>query len=124
MSTTQPPASPARSRATMIRPAAARPLTARLSAGGPAPGRPSDTDVRCEALFASGLQASGTLAPDAVTQAITHTLRRLGRRGCAGLMAQEFGDHPEVAGERMRWARRVVTGIAPASLSPRTPLPC
>lgn len=71
--------------------------------------RPSPTDLRCEALFASGLQASGTLAPDAVAHAITRTLRRLGRQGCAGLIAQEFGDHPEVAGERMRWARRVLT---------------
>jgi hypothetical protein len=71
---------------------------------------PSVTDVRCAALFASGLQASDSLAADVVAQTIMHTLRRLGRQGCAGLMAQEFGDHPEVAGERMRWVRRVVTG--------------
>jgi hypothetical protein len=94
MSTTQPPASPARPRSITI--------------------GPSASDVRCQALFASGLQASDTLAADVVAQAIMRTLRRHGRQGCAGLMAQEFGDHPEVAGERMRWARRVVAA-APVS---------
>ena len=93
MSTHQPPAAPARGRV----------ATTRSREAGPA-------DVRCAALFASGLQASDTLLADAVARAITHTLRRLGRQGCAGLMAQEFGDHPEVAGERMRWVRRVVAG--------------
>ena len=35
-------------------------------------------------------------------------MRRLGTRGCAGVMAQEFGDHPEAAAARMRWARQVI----------------
>ena len=137
MSTTQPPASPARCRATMTGPTVTGPSMARPSVTGPSltgpsvtrasvtgpsvtrPSvtGPSVTEVRCEALFASGLQASDTAGPEAVAEAIMRTLRRLGRQGCAGLMAQEFGDHPEVAGERMRWARRVVTGT-PA------PLPC
>ncbi len=28
-----------------------------------------------------------------------------GAAGCAGRVAQEFGDHPESAAVRMRWAR-------------------
>lgn len=65
-------------------------------------------DARCEALFASALQRSD--APDAkvVTEAIRATVRRFGTRGCAGRMAQEFGDHPEEAAERMRWVRQLV----------------
>jgi hypothetical protein len=27
--------------------------------------------------------------------------------GCAGRMAQEFGDHPDAAPSRMRWARQL-----------------
>jgi hypothetical protein len=32
----------------------------------------------------------------------------IGIRGCAGLMAQEFGDHPEAAAARVRWVRLVI----------------
>jgi hypothetical protein len=35
--------------------------------------------------------------------AISRTLQQLGVRGCAGQMAQEFGDHPDAAARRMRW---------------------
>ena len=33
-------------------------------------------------------------------------VHRFGPRGCTALMAQEFGDHPDAAARRMRWARR------------------
>lgn len=69
-------------------------------------------NARCEALFASGLQRSDTPTADAVTEAITAAVRRLGAAGCAGLMAQEFGDHPEQAADRMRWVRQVVAETA------------
>lgn len=68
-------------------------------------------NARYEALFVSGLQRSDALTADVVAEAIGRTLRRFGPRGCAGLMAQEFGDHPEAAGERMRWVRQVVTQV-------------
>jgi hypothetical protein len=61
-----------------------------------------------EALFVSGLQPSDTPAADLVAEAIRGTLRRFGVRGCAGRMAQEFGDHPDAAATRMRWVRRLV----------------
>jgi len=35
-------------------------------------------------------------------------------------MAQEFGDHPEAACERMRWARQVVAGLPAARPAPAT----
>jgi hypothetical protein len=70
-------------------------------------------DLRCEALFASALQRSAVPAPETVAEAIRRTVRLLGDQGCAGRMAQEFGDHPEAAAERMRWVRQIL-GQLPA----------
>ena len=67
--------------------------------------------VRCEALFSSALQESDALTGASVAAAISGTVRRFGVGGCISLMAQEFGDHPEAAGERMRWARDVVSEL-------------
>lgn len=64
-------------------------------------------DGQCEALFASVLQPSDAPTTGMVAEAITCTVRRLGTGGCAGQVAQEFGDHPDAAAERMRWARRL-----------------
>ena len=64
-------------------------------------------DVRCLALFASGLQPSDAPTTETVTQAINRAIRRLGLRGCVAQMAQEFGDHPDTAATRMRWARQL-----------------
>ena len=59
------------------------------------------------ALFASGLQSCDEPGAAQVRQAITAAIRAFGRSGCAGRVAQEFGDHPETAVLRMRWARAV-----------------
>jgi hypothetical protein len=64
-------------------------------------------DERCEALFASELQRSDVPTPEEVAEVISRTVGRMGIAGCIGKMAQEFGDHPEVAAERMRWARQL-----------------
>lgn len=64
------------------------------------------SDVRC-ALFASGLQPSDAPAAETVAQAINSAIRRHGVHGCAARMAQEFGDHPDAAAARMRWARQL-----------------
>jgi hypothetical protein len=64
----------------------------------------------CEALFASGLQPSDAPTAAAVAEAITVTMRQFGIPGCVGRVAQEFGDHPEAAAERMRWVRRLAVG--------------
>ena len=68
-----------------------------------APARQAAARAWRAALFASRLQRSD--APDAAiaAQAITATVRRFGIRGCICRMAQEFGDHPDAAAERMRW---------------------
>jgi hypothetical protein len=71
------------------------------------------SDARCEALFASWLQPSHAPSAETVAEAITCTMRQFGLRGCVSRMAQEFGDHPEAAAERMRWVRRVVAGARP-----------
>jgi len=54
------------------------------------------------ALFASRLQQSEAPTAEAVAEAIRATVRQFGIRGCACQMAQEFGDHPEAAAERVR----------------------
>ena len=66
--------------------------------------------VQAAALFASWLQPSEALTAGRVAEAIEWAVRRFGAGGCAGRMAQEFGDHPEAAIERMRWVRRVAAG--------------
>ena len=69
-------------------------------------------DARRDALFASALQRSDAPTPDAVSGAIRLTLHRLGLHGCVALVAQEFGDHPEVAAERMHWVGQVIASAA------------
>jgi hypothetical protein len=55
-------------------------------------------------LFASMLQRSDEPSAGQVRQAVAAALRAYGGRGCAERVAQEFGDHPETAVARMRWA--------------------
>jgi len=95
-------------------------------------------DARCTALFASGLQRSDVLpagalpgdvlprngvtgdavAADVVAEAVRLAVRQFGVRGCAARMAQEFGDHPEAAIERMRWIRQLVGELPARSACP------
>jgi len=64
-------------------------------------------DAQREALFASALQPSDTPTADMVAEAITCALQQFGIGGCVGMMAQEFGDNPDAAAERMRWVRQL-----------------
>lgn len=75
-------------------------------------------DTQCAALFASGLQQSDAPTGDAVAEAMRRTVRRIGVRGCQGRMAQEFGDHPEAAMDRMRWVRQLIREIQVSSADP------
>ncbi len=77
-------------------------------------------DKRCEALFASGLQRSDTPTAEAVAEAISRTMRQFGIHGCVSRMAQEFGDHPEAAADRMLWVRRLYDQVFASSVLPRT----
>ena len=74
-----------------------------------APARLNVDDAQHYALFASSLQRSDVPGADVVAAAIGATLRQFGTRGCVGRMAQEFGDHPDAAAERMRWARSLLS---------------
>ena len=66
------------------------------------------TVARAEALFASGLSQWDSPAEAEVTAAISHALQAFGGiRGCAGEVAAAFGERPETAVARMRWAVRV-----------------
>ena len=65
-------------------------------------------DVRSEALFVSNLQRSQWPSPEVIREAVTDTVDRLGETGCAELVAQEFGEHPDCAIGRMLWARNAV----------------
>jgi hypothetical protein len=69
----------------------------------------NDVALWCEALFASDLQASQHPDPRQVRAAIRETLRVFGVRHCVARVAQEFGDHPDTAVLRMRWAREAVS---------------
>jgi hypothetical protein len=77
--------------------------------------RPNMIETQCAALFASGLQQSDAPTGDAVTEAVWRAVRRFGVRGCEGRMAQEFGDHPEAALDRMRWVRELVREMQASS---------
>jgi hypothetical protein len=64
--------------------------------------------VWADALFVSVVQRSDEPSGDQVRKAIAAAVRAYGDRGCAERVAQEFGDHPETAVSRMRWARAAV----------------
>jgi hypothetical protein len=66
---------------------------------------PMTLTVRAQALFASCLQPSDRPTPGQVADAIIDSLRGNGGvAGCVATMATEYGDHPEAAAARMRWA--------------------
>jgi hypothetical protein len=66
--------------------------------------------ARADALFASALQGSEEPSAVQIKQAIVATTRAFGDLGCAARVAQEYGEHPETAIPRMRWARTAVAG--------------
>lgn len=68
----------------------------------------ADDVTRAEALFASDLQAADVNDTEVVDRTVADLLRQDGPGGCSARMAYEFGEHPDLAAERMRWARRVV----------------
>jgi hypothetical protein len=78
--------------------------------------------LHADALFASALQRTDELNPSRIWQAITGAIAGYGAAGCAARVAQEFGDHPETAAARMRWARATVAvqqGQLPGQPVPR-----
>jgi hypothetical protein len=72
----------------------------------------SITTARADALFASALQRSDDPSAEQVQQAIAAAVRAFGTRGCAARVARAYGEHPETAAPRMRWARAVVAAAS------------
>jgi hypothetical protein len=71
--------------------------------------QPSISALRADALFVSALQRSDDPSAAQVRHAIAAAVREYGGQGCAERVAQEFGDHPETAVVRMRWARALAS---------------
>ncbi len=70
------------------------------------------TAARAEALFTSDLSADSHPTCAEVGAVIRHAVRtRGGTRGCAAVLAGEYGDHPEIAASRMQWALNVVQAL-------------
>jgi hypothetical protein len=66
--------------------------------------------VRADALFASALQRSDAPSAVQVKQAVAAARNAFGDLGCMARVAQAYGEHPETAATRMRWARMTVAG--------------
>jgi hypothetical protein len=54
----------------------------------------SASTVLADAVFASGLQRRDERSAGPVRQAVAAAIWAFGCPGCAGRVAQEFGDHP------------------------------
>ena len=65
-------------------------------------------------LSASALSTSA-LSTGQVRRAIAVAVAAYGGSGCAARVAQAFGEHPETAVTRMRWARTMVARTVPAT---------
>lgn len=67
------------------------------------------TAARAAALFVSDVSVADHPTDVEVDAAIQGALRsRGGSRGCAADVAAAYGDHPELAAPRMRWALGIV----------------
>jgi hypothetical protein len=75
------------------------------------------TNERAQALFVSYLQPSQQPGPDQVAAAIEDSLHRWGPSGCTAAAAAEYGEHPDTAAVRMRWALAVSALIEPLERS-------
>jgi hypothetical protein len=69
-------------------------------------------------LFVSVLQGSDEPDAGQIRKAVAAAVRAYGGRGCAQRVAQEFGDHPETAVARMRWALAVAGAAFAAPPAP------
>lgn len=66
---------------------------------------------RAEALFCCDRSTDDPMTREDAEVAIRAAVLRHTVRGCARRMAQEFGDHPDTAARRMRWAVAAVAAL-------------
>ncbi|MBZ4018693.1 hypothetical protein [Streptomyces purpurogeneiscleroticus] len=72
------------------------------------------TTARAEALFSSSVTVGSHLTKGELTAAVAQAIRRLGgTRGCAIALAGAYGEFPETAVPRMRWALQQVRAAYP-----------
>jgi len=77
---------------------------------------------RAEALFVSWLQPSDRPTAEQVAAAIRATLlAHGGTGGCGAALAAEYGEHPETAANRMRWALALAARDAATAVAAREP---
>jgi hypothetical protein len=97
-----------------------------------APYHLSISAARAGALFASPLQRSDEPSARQVRRAIATAIGAHGVRGCAARVAHAYGEHPETALPRMRWALTAAAsafggspaGLAHAPAPGRYTVPC
>jgi hypothetical protein len=90
------------------------------------PSAPYDLSIsaaQADALFASPLQRSDEPSARQVRQAIATALAAYGVRGCAARVAQDYGEHPETALTRMRWALTAAVSASGGSQAEAGPRP-
>jgi hypothetical protein len=75
-------------------------------------------ELAAEALFVSDLQPSECPNRKTVEDTVTAMILRHGSDGCAAGVAEEFGDHPDVAVRRMVWVREELETVM---VGPRRP---
>jgi hypothetical protein len=79
----------------------------------PAPAISATPAAWAAALFTSDLSALCEHTPIEVATAIEHAIGVYhGIGGCVAEMAAAYGEHPETATRRMRWARTLIAGNA------------
>ena len=67
--------------------------------------------ARAEALAASALPASVAVDRANIDAAIEQAIRLYGVQGCAAAVAYEYGERPDLAADRMRWALRTISEL-------------
>ena len=72
------------------------------------------TDFTAEAVFASTLQPSRPVSAAEAWAAVTEAIGRYGTQGCVEILAAAYGEHPEIAAPRMRFARELAAALSPA----------
>ena len=71
------------------------------------------TGLVAEAVFASTLQPSRTVSQAEAWAAVTAAVARYGAQGCGEILAAEYGERPETAASRMRFARQIAATLTP-----------
>jgi hypothetical protein len=88
-----------------------------------APYDPSTSAAWADALFASALQRSDEPSASQVKQAVAAAMDTFGGLGCVARVAQAYGEDPETAVTRMRWAcTTVAVALADPPRRPARPL--